>query len=69
MARREHLTSPAGDIEVAGSYEGSNRNLGSCVDTSYGDMWNKFKTLYSAQYTESELRRRHDFWKRLASKV
>lgn len=67
MSRRDKLQIPGSDIEVAGSYEGSDRNLGNCTEATYNQIWAKYSYIYGNVYTERELYQRHVFWKRLAS--
>lgn len=66
---RQHLRAPDVTVEVAGSFEPGARNLGDCTKATYPQIWSRYREAYAAVYHEQELRKRHLYWKYLASQV
>lgn len=64
-AKKVHPPPP--DVRLAGSFEGNSKNLGDCRQIDYTHMWERYLHLYQGAYTEHELRRMHQFWKRIAA--
>lgn len=56
---------------VAGVFGPANMNMGDCRNISWGEMWNRFKSVYEGRdrYSEAELRRMHVKWKRLTREI
>lgn len=64
--KSKRLHPPAPDVRIVASFEANGRNLGDCRTLSYGEIWQRYVALYSGVYSEHELRRMHQFWKRMA---
>jgi hypothetical protein len=47
----------------------SARNMGDCRNLSWNKMLQRFIDCYGGHYTEAELKRIHDKWKRLSAEA
>jgi hypothetical protein len=50
-------------------WEAGDRNIGDCREITWGQMWQRFHSVYSRDYSEQELKRIHDKWSRLTAEV
>lgn len=67
--RNPRIRPPAPDVILRASFEANGRNLNDCTNITYGQMWERYKAVYAGYYTEWELRRIHDRWKKTANEV
>lgn len=56
---------------VAGIFTNASMNIGDCRDIGWGEMWQRFRSVYEGRdrYTETELRKIHNKWKQLTREI
>jgi hypothetical protein len=56
------------ELRVFGGDEGTFKNLGDCRELTYGQIWQRFRTVYAPRgVSEHELRNIHLKWKRIVT--
>lgn len=64
--RNPRIRPPAPDVILKGTFEANGRNLGLCMNKTYGQIWDRYQHVYKDHYQDWELRRIHDRWKKIA---